>query len=80
MSLPHRPHPRRAVSEGKPKRETASQRTRKAARERLTDRLEILPNSPGVYLMKDAQDVIIYIGKAVNLRNRVRSYFMGGAK
>lgn len=68
------------MSEGKPKRETASQRTRKAARERLTDRLEILPNSPGVYLMKDAQDVIIYIGKAVNLRNRVRSYFMGGAK
>ncbi|MDE5866366.1 MAG: excinuclease ABC subunit UvrC, partial [Lachnospiraceae bacterium] len=34
-----------------------------------------LPNSPGVYIMHDADDTIIYVGKAVNLHNRVRSYF-----
>ena len=37
--------------------------------------LKKLPKSPGVYLMHDADDVIIYIGKAVNLFNRVHSYF-----
>jgi excinuclease ABC subunit C len=37
--------------------------------------LETLPTQPGVYLMKDADDEIIYVGKAINLRNRVRSYF-----
>lgn len=36
---------------------------------------QTLPNSPGVYLMKASDSVPIYIGKAVNLRNRVRSYF-----
>ncbi|MBN1311910.1 MAG: excinuclease ABC subunit UvrC [Anaerolineae bacterium] len=34
-----------------------------------------LPSRPGVYLMKNAQGEVIYVGKAVNLRNRVRSYF-----
>lgn len=34
-----------------------------------------MPGSPGVYLMKDARGQIIYVGKAVNLKNRVRSYF-----
>jgi excinuclease ABC subunit C len=34
-----------------------------------------LPTSPGVYLHKDASGKIIYVGKAKNLRNRVRSYF-----
>lgn len=34
-----------------------------------------LPDSPGCYLMKDAKGTIIYVGKAVNLKNRVRSYF-----
>ena len=34
-----------------------------------------LPASPGVYIMHDADDAIIYVGKAVSLRNRVRSYF-----
>jgi excinuclease ABC subunit C len=41
----------------------------------LLDSLERFPQSPGVYLMKDARDFPIYIGKAVNLKNRVRSYF-----
>lgn len=39
------------------------------------EELKKLPHSPGVYLMHDAQDTIIYVGKAVNLHNRVRSYF-----
>ncbi len=38
-------------------------------------KLELLPNEPGVYLMKDQAGEIVYVGKAVNLRNRVRSYF-----
>ena len=38
-------------------------------------RLDSLPTSPGVYLMRDGTGTIIYVGKAVNLRNRVRSYF-----
>ncbi len=39
------------------------------------EELKKLPNSPGVYLMHDEADTIIYVGKAVNLHNRVRSYF-----
>jgi excinuclease ABC subunit C len=35
-----------------------------------------VPNQPGVYLMKGSDGKIIYIGKAKNLRNRVRSYFL----
>ncbi len=38
-------------------------------------RLDLVPENPGVYLMKDHQDKILYVGKAVNLRNRLRSYF-----
>lgn len=41
----------------------------------LQEILKSLPTRPGVYLMKDAEGDVIYIGKAVNLRNRVRSYF-----
>jgi excinuclease ABC subunit C len=37
--------------------------------------LDTLPTNPGVYLMKDERAAIIYVGKAINLRNRVRSYF-----
>lgn len=37
--------------------------------------LKALPDSPGVYLMKDASGKIIYVGKAISLKNRVRSYF-----
>jgi excinuclease ABC subunit C len=46
----------------------------------VQDRLEQLPLDPGVYLMKDAKGIIIYIGKAKVLRNRVRSYFNGVSK
>src|SRR5665811_160376 len=41
----------------------------------LIEKLDNLPGSPGVYLMKDAGGKIIYIGKAISLKNRVRSYF-----
>lgn len=40
-------------------------------------KLEILPDEPGCYLMKDRQGIIIYVGKAKVLKNRVRSYFTG---
>lgn len=39
------------------------------------EELKKLPPSPGVYLMRDSHDDIIYVGKAISLRNRVRSYF-----
>jgi excinuclease ABC subunit C len=41
----------------------------------VTEKISRFPQSPGVYLMKDARSRILYIGKAVNLRSRVRSYF-----
>lgn len=41
----------------------------------VDEELKKLPNSPGVYMMHDDNDAIIYVGKAVNLHNRVRSYF-----
>lgn len=41
----------------------------------ITEELKKLPNRPGVYIMHDKNDTIIYVGKAVNLHNRVRSYF-----
>ena len=46
----------------------------------LEEKLQNLPDSPGVYLMKDAKGHVIYIGKALSLWNRVRSYFQKGAK
>lgn len=42
----------------------------------LNEKCKILPNSPGVYLMKNDSGQIIYIGKAKNLKNRVSSYFI----
>ena len=45
----------------------------------LQSKLAHLPDSPGVYLFKDAQGEIIYIGKAALLTDRVRSYFQKGA-
>lgn len=41
----------------------------------VAEELKKLPAKPGVYIMRDAEDTIIYVGKAVNLHNRVRSYF-----
>lgn len=41
----------------------------------IEEELKKLPDKPGVYIMHDASDAIIYVGKAVNLKNRVRQYF-----
>ena len=41
----------------------------------IEEELKKLPKEPGVYLMRDDKDVILYVGKAINLHNRVRSYF-----
>ncbi len=44
----------------------------------IAEQLKQLPSSPGVYLMKDAEGNILYVGKAANLQHRVRSYFGAG--
>ena len=44
----------------------------------VAEKLQLLPDSPGVYIMKDAQGKIIYVGKAIVLKNRVRQYFQSG--
>ena len=41
----------------------------------VQEELKKLPGKPGAYIMHDASDAIIYVGKAINLHNRVRSYF-----
>lgn len=46
-----------------------------APRPEIQKILDTLPTQPGVYLMKDEHGKVIYVGKAINLRNRVRSYF-----
>lgn len=46
-------------------------------REHIKKKLSLLPNQPGCYLMKDKDNMIIYVGKAKNLKNRVSSYFRG---
>ncbi|GIX07993.1 MAG: hypothetical protein KatS3mg115_2396 [Candidatus Poribacteria bacterium] len=48
--------------------------------ERLRQLLQGVPTTPGVYLMKDAAGNVLYVGKAANLRSRVRSYFQPSAK
>ena len=45
--------------------------------ETISNKLALLPDQPGCYLMKDRQGTIIYVGKAKVLKNRVRSYFTG---
>lgn len=55
----------------KPNRDTLN----KCIPEKLAIKLQNLPISPGVYLFKDGSGSIIYIGKALNLKNRVKSYF-----
>ena len=49
-------------------------------RQALQDKIAAFPQSPGVYLMKNADGDILYVGKAANLRNRVRSYFTAGQR
>jgi len=46
----------------------------------ITEQLNQLPVNPGVYLLKDAEGNILYVGKAANLRHRVRAYFGTGQK
>ncbi|MHB8986569.1 MAG: excinuclease ABC subunit UvrC [Eubacteriales bacterium] len=46
----------------------------------LEEKLKLLPDRPGVYLYRDAEGRIIYAGKALSLKNRVRSYFQPGAQ
>ncbi|MBD3860350.1 excinuclease ABC subunit UvrC [Bacillus sp. 28A-2] len=43
----------------------------------IKEKLSVLPDRPGCYLMKDRQNTVIYVGKAKVLKNRVRSYFTG---
>ena len=44
----------------------------------IQEELKKLPGRPGVYLMHDEKDAIIYVGKAISLKNRVRQYFQAG--
>ncbi len=48
--------------------------------EHIEAQLNTLPSKPGCYLMKDSSGKVIYVGKAINLRNRVRSYFHASAQ
>ena len=48
--------------------------------EQLREKLKLLPENPGVYVMLNAQGQIIYVGKAKNLKNRVRQYFYSAVK
>ncbi|TMF45249.1 MAG: excinuclease ABC subunit C, partial [Chloroflexi bacterium] len=45
----------------------------------LRERLKALPDTPGVYLMRDPQGRVIYAGKALSLRNRVPNYFQASS-
>lgn len=46
----------------------------------VTETLQTLPERPGVYIMRDEKDHVIYVGKAVVLKNRVRSYFQASSR
>ncbi len=53
--------------------------TATAAKRDFSERLKATPTEPGVYLMKSADDGVLYVGKAASLRNRLRSYFASGS-
>ena len=46
----------------------------------LEEKLKLLPENPGVYVMYDKDGAVIYVGKAKNLKNRVRQYFFNSVK
>lgn len=46
----------------------------------IEEELKKLPSQPGVYIMHDAKDEIIYVGKAISLKNRVRQYFQSSRR
>ena len=46
----------------------------------LQEKIKLLPKNPGVYVMLGSDGEIIYVGKAKNLKNRVRQYFFNGVK
>lgn len=52
----------------------------RSATEHVADRLKQLPASPGCYIFKDANGDVLYVGKAIVLRNRVRNYFQASTK
>ncbi|MFO0092390.1 MAG: GIY-YIG nuclease family protein, partial [Armatimonadota bacterium] len=51
-----------------------------ALTDHMTERLKALPTRPGCYIYRDEQQNVLYVGKAINLRNRVRSYFRKSAQ
>ena len=46
----------------------------------IQEKLKLLPDNPGVYIMLDQDRNVIYVGKARNLKNRVRQYFHASVK
>jgi excinuclease ABC subunit C len=54
--------------------------SKKRLPETVQDKLKSLPASPGCYIYRDGSNNVLYVGKAINLRNRVRSYFQESAR